>query len=296
MTEQPQKGRWAIILHGGAHEVPEAQQDAARAGCLEALTAGVRVLQAGGAATEAVHAAVRVLEERPVFNAGYGSAQNADGIVETQASLMDGQTLDVGAVAGLIGVRRPIDVAAALLRDEAILLVGEGAHRFAREEGLELCGPRDLVAPDAAKETSDTVGCVALDLNGHVAAAVSTGGLDGQRAGRVGDSPQPGCGYYADDGLGAVALTGEGEYIARMISAARILDRMPDAGPEAAIGSVLSEMTTRIGGTGGGVTLTPQGQVGWWHNSPHMPVAFQTAGQSEPQVYLAKQEEQHDGA
>ncbi|MFC4425151.1 isoaspartyl peptidase/L-asparaginase family protein [Deinococcus navajonensis] len=292
MTEVQQKTpRWAIILHGGAHEVPEKQQDAARAGTRAALEAGRAVLEQGGSAVEAVQAAVKVLEDRPVFNAGYGSAQNEDGDVETQASVMDGETLDVGAVAGLKGVRSPVTLAAALLRDEAILLIGEGAYRFAKESGVELCEPNALIAPDTEKETHDTVGCVALDLHGHLAAAVSTGGLDGQRAGRVGDSPQPGCGYYAEDGLGAVVLTGEGESIARMMSAARILNRLPEGGPEEAIRSVMTEMKTRVGGEAGGVAMTPDGEVGWWHNSPHMPVAFQIAGQSEPQVYLAKQEE-----
>ncbi|ACO47795.2 isoaspartyl peptidase/L-asparaginase family protein [Deinococcus deserti] len=293
MTENSvTRARWAIMVHGGAHEVPADQQDAARDGCLAALQAGRSVLEAGGSAVDAVEAAVRVLEDRPVFNAGYGSAQNEDGEVETQASVMDGRTLDVGAVAALKGVRNPVKVAARLLRDEAILLVGDGANRFARECSAELCDPNDLIASDAAKRTCDTVGCVALDAQGHVAAAVSTGGLDGQRVGRVGDSPQPGCGFYAEDKVGAVALTGEGERIARMMSAGRIMGRLAaEAGPAEAIEATLSEMTARIGGEAGGIALTADGQLGWWHNSPHMPVAFEAAGSEGPKVYLTKQEE-----
>ncbi|GGK18408.1 asparaginase [Deinococcus malanensis] len=271
--------------------MPSEQEEAARDGCLEALQAGRAVLEAGGNAVDAVEAAVRVLEDRPVFNAGYGSAQNADGGVETQASVMDGQTLDVGAVAALVGVRNPVTVAAHLLREEAILLVGDGAHRFARDIGAELCDPDELIAPDVAKQTSDTVGCVALDIRGHVAAAVSTGGLDGQWVGRVGDSPQPGCGYYAEDQVGAVALTGEGERIARLRSAGRIMDRLSRNTPAEAIEAVIREMAARVGGEAGGIALTADGQMGWWHNSPHMPVAFQAAGADGPQVYLTRHEE-----
>lgn len=286
-----QRPAWAIILHGGAHEVPAPHQDAARRGVRAALEAGRAVLEQCGPATEAVQAAVQVLENWPVFNAGYGSAQTEDGTVETQASVMDGDTLEVGAVAALQGARHPVRVAGTLLRQEPILLVGEGADRFARESGAHLCRPEDLIAPDQAKVAgaSDTVGCVALDVRGHLATAVSTGGLDGQRAGRVGDSPQPGCGYYADDTLGAVALTGDGEQIARMMSAARVLHRLPVVAPEDALASVLSEMKVRVGGEAGGVLLTPDGRPGWWHNSRHMPVALQVAGQAEPQVALSLQ-------
>ncbi|WP_221088236.1 isoaspartyl peptidase/L-asparaginase family protein [Deinococcus aquaedulcis] len=292
-----EQGRWAIIVHGGATEVPPEKQAASRAGVLAALNAGHQILQAGGRAVDAVEAAIRVLEDDPTFNAGYGSALNADGKVEMDAALMDGQTLEVGAVAGLPGVRHPVSVARALLRESEILLIGPGAHRFATERGAELCDPDDMIAPEqrAAFESHDTVGCVALDGQGHLVAGVSTGGLSGQRVGRVGDSPQPGCGFYADDAVGAVALTGEGESIARMMVAARFMHRLPQQAPEGALREVLEAMRTRVGGTAGGIALTPGGQVGWWHNSPHMPVAYHHEGLNRPHVYLQKTEEHQGG-
>ncbi|GBF07957.1 asparaginase [Deinococcus aerius] len=286
--------RWAIIVHGGAHPVPPEKISASRAGCLAALNAGRRVLEGGGSAVEAVEAALRVLEDDPTFNAGYGAALNADGGVEMDAALMDGATLDVGAVAGLSGVRHPVSVARRLLREKEILLIGEGAHRFAAAHGAELCDPADLISPEqrGAVESHDTVGCVALDAQGHLAAGTSTGGLSGQPAGRVGDSPQPGCGFYAEDGVGAIALTGQGESLARMMTAARFIHRLPGSTPDDALREVLEAMRLRVGGDGGGIALAPDGTVGWWHNSPDMPVAYQYSGQREPRVYLRKAEEE----
>ena len=290
--------RWAIIVHGGAHEVPEEKAPASRAGCLAALKAGCRVLEGGGSAVEAVEAAIRVLEDDPTFNAGYGSALNADGSVEMDAAIMDGSSLDVCAVAGLPGVRHPISVARALLREKEILLISEGAQRFARERGAEICDPQELISPEQRQvfEEHDTVGCVALDLEGHLAAGASTGGLTGQRTGRVGDSPQPGCGFYAQDGVGAIALSGEGESIARMMTAARFIHRMPGDDPDAALREVLEAMRLTVGGDGGGIAISGSGEIGWWHNSPNMPVAYLNSDMERPQVYLAKAEEEHRGS
>ena len=296
MTEMEHGARpeWTIIVHGGAHEVPSEKRSASRAGCLAALRAGREVLTGGGTAVEAVEAALRVLEDDPTFNAGYGSALNSDGAVEMDAALMDGATLDVGAVSGLKGVRHPISVARSLLREKETLLIADGARRFAVERRAELCDPQDLISPkqQEALAEHDTVGCVALDTAGHLAAGASTGGLSGQRAGRVGDTPQCGCGFYAEDGMGAVALSGEGESLARMMTAARIIHRLPGQTPDDVLQRVLEEMHRRVGGDGGGIAVTPEGQAGWWHNSPHMPVAYQHSGLNEPQVYLAKAEEE----
>lgn len=291
---------WAIIVHGGAHPVPPEKVSASRAGCLAALNAGRKVLEAGGSAVEAVESAIRVLEDDPTFNAGFGSALNADGGVEMDAAVMDGATLDVGAVAGISGVRHPVSVAKGVLREKEILLIAQGAQRFAREHGAELSDPQSMISPEQreAHESHDTghdtVGCVALDAEGHLAAGTSTGGLSGQRAGRVGDSPLPGCGFYAQDGVGAVALTGEGEALARMTTAARILQRLPGEAPDEAVRGALEDMRRRVGGDGGGIALGAQGQVGWWHNSPHMPVAYQNAQMHEPHTYIAKSEEAAD--
>ncbi|UBV44941.1 isoaspartyl peptidase/L-asparaginase (plasmid) [Deinococcus taeanensis] len=294
MTDTPP--RWAIILHGGAHQVPRGQEGASRAGCLVALNAGQQILDSGGSAVDAVEAAVRVLEDNPTFNAGYGSDLTADGEVEMCASIMDGNTLDVGAVSVLQGARHPVSVARLLLREEEILLAGPGARRFAAERHAELCDPAELIAPDKqpGQPSSDTVGCLALDADGHLAVAVSTGGLEGQRQGRVGDSPQPGCGFYAEDGVGATALSGDGEQIARMMAAARIMHQLPGVPPEQAVASAVQDIRRRVDGQAGAIALTARGMIGWAHVSPHMPVAYQTAGQA-PQVFLSKQEEANDG-
>lgn len=284
-------GHWALIVHGGAHEIPPEKQQASRDGVRAALQAGRAVLEAGGSALEATEAAIRVLEADPTFNAGYGADLNSDGQVELDASMMDGVTLDVGAVTAVRGVRHPISVARELLREREVLLAAQGARRFAAERGAELCAPDDLISPEQAQARNDTVGCVALDRQGHLAAGVSTGGLSGQRPGRVGDSPQIGCGFYADNRVGAVVLSGEGESLARMVSAARILTRVDESGPDAAVREVLEAMQTRVGGDGGGLVALPDGQLGWWHNTPHMSVAYQHAGMPAPQVYLKKAEE-----
>lgn len=137
------------------------------------------------------------------------------------------------------------------------------------------------------------MGCVALDVQGNLAAGTSTGGLSGQRPGRVGDSLLPGCGFYADNELGAVALTGEGEAIARMMSAARIVHAMPQVSPEQAVQEAMQAIHRRVGGEAGGIALSPGGQLGWWHNSPDMPVAYQTSSMARAEAYLTKTEESH---
>ena len=288
--------RWAIIVHGGAHQTPPEKIAASRTGCLAALQAGRQILACGGAAVDAVEAALQVLEDDPTFNAGYGSALTAEGTVEMDAAVMDGSTLAVGAVAGLQGVRHPAQVARRLLTEKEVMLTGQGAHRFAASVGAELCDPTDLIAPEQREDFRghDTVGCVALDLHGHLATGTSTGGLTGQPGGRVGDSPLIGCGFYAEDGVAAVALTGEGESLARMMTAARFIHRLPGSAPDDALRSVLEEMGLRVGGTGGGIALAPDGRIGWWHTSPDMPVAYIQSSMAEPRTYLTKTEESSD--
>ncbi|MDB5615301.1 MAG: hypothetical protein JWQ22_2954, partial [Devosia sp.] len=253
---------WAIILHGGAKEIEAEEADAHREGCLKALASGRSILQANGSAVDAVEAAVRVLENDPTFNAGYGSALNADGEVEMCSALMEGTACNVGGVSIIQGVRHPISVARAMLHEKEILLSGPGARRFAAERGLELCDPKDLIPPEeqrAKKSGShDTVGCIALDISGRLVVGTSTGGLEGSPVGRVGDSPQPGCGYYADDKVGAVAFSGDGEHIARKMLAARVLHRLSTDDPETALEIALNHVL-EIGGEAGGIVLTPGG-------------------------------------
>jgi beta-aspartyl-peptidase (threonine type) len=283
---------WAIILHGGAKEIEPEEVSIHREGCLKALAAGRSVLQANGSAVDAVEAAIRELESNPTFNAGYGSALNSDGEVEMCSALMEGSEFNVGGVSVIQGVRHPISVARAMLHETEILLSGPGARRFAAERGLELCDPDDLIAAEEqkAKKTGshDTVGCIALDMSGRLAVGTSTGGLDSSPVGRVGDSPQPGCGHYVDDKVGAVAFSGDGEHIARKMLAARVMHRLSTADPEAALETALAHVAD-IGGEAGGIVLTPAGEFGWRHNSRDFAVALQRSDMEVPKAFTRKE-------
>ncbi|ULH17650.1 isoaspartyl peptidase/L-asparaginase family protein (plasmid) [Deinococcus sp. KNUC1210] len=268
---------WALVVHGGAKAIEAAQEEANRVGCLEALAAGRSVLEQGGSAVAAVEAAIRVLEADPTFNAGTGAVTNDEGECELDAALMDGQTLAIGAVAGLRGVPHPISVARRMLPEDEILLIAQGAARFAAEHGFPVAakGAPETPGPDSRH---DTVGCVALDTQGHLAAGTSTGGLSGQRAGRVGDSPLPGCGFYADDQQGAAALSGDGEQIARVLLASQALRLAAQAGPDQGVEAALSSMRERVGSEAGIILLSPVGEIGWGHTSRDFACAWQTSG------------------
>lgn len=283
---------WAIILHGGAKEIEPEEAEANRAGCLRALSAGRAVLEEGGSAIDAAEAALRVLEDDPTFNCGYGSDLNAAGEVEMCAAVMEGESFNVGAVSVVQGVRHPVSVARAMLEEETVLIAGPGARDFAAEKGLELCDPAALKATRGGQkpEAHDTVGCIALDRNGLLAAATSTGGLEGTPVGRMGDSAMPGCGYYADNGIGAVAFSGDGEHIARKMLAARVMHALATTDPDTALKLAIRHVSD-IGGEAGGIVLTPDGRFGWRHNSREFAVAFASSDQPEPQVFLAKREE-----
>ncbi|WP_262270440.1 isoaspartyl peptidase/L-asparaginase family protein [Microvirga yunnanensis] len=287
---------WAIVVHGGAKEIVPEQEDANRRGCLEAISAGQAILAQGGSAVDAVEAAIQVLESDPAFNAGYGSDLNAAGEVEMDAALMDGSNLAIGAVAAIQGVRHPISVARRMLGEPPTLLVGEGARRFAAAHGAELCDPGELISPrqDGSAERPhehDTVGCVALDSSGRIAAGTSTGGLDGTHPGRVGDSPLPGCGFYADDQVGGVAFSGDGECIARVLLAARVMQALErNQAPQAAADTSLAHLE-RVGGEAGAIVLDRLGRVGWAHNSSHFAVAWVTDVMAAPSVRLRQDEE-----
>jgi beta-aspartyl-peptidase (threonine type) len=286
-------GRWSLIIHGGAKEIAPDEEADNRSGCAEAAAAGAAILSQGGSALDAVEAAIRVLEARPVFNAGLGSVLNEEGEVEMCAALMDGATLDVGAVGVIMGVAHPVSVARKLVRETPILLAGEGAFKFARDHHAELVAPDALITRKAAKdlqEAHDTVGAVAMDRKGDFAAGTSTGGLSGAAKGRMGDSALPGCGYYADNHLGAVALSGHGEGIARLAAAAQIMGAIKGKDPEGAIAGALGQMK-RVGGDAGGIALDAAGRMGWWHNSPDFAVGLIDSEMKEPLVWLRKEEE-----
>jgi beta-aspartyl-peptidase (threonine type) len=280
---------WSLILHGGAKTIAPGEEEANRAGLLQALDAGAAVLEAGGAALDAVEAAIRVLEDLPVFNAGHGSVRNTDGEVEMDAAIMDGATLALGGVAALRGVRNPIEVARLMLQEKPTLLVGEGARRFAEAHSAALCPPTELIAAaPGVGDGHDTVGCVAFDARGHLAAGTSTGGLEGQHPGRVGDSPLPGCGLYADDHLGATCFSGEGESISRVLLAGRVMVALGHLEPQAAMEEALRAID-RVGGEAGGIVIDPSGRLGWAHNSSHFAVGVATAGQV-PRAFLSRAE------
>lgn len=279
---------WAVAVHGGAKPIAAADGPANRAGCTAAIAAGSRILEAGGSAVDAVEAAVRVLEDDPAFNAGFGSVVNCDGEVEMCAGIMSGADLSIGAVAIVRDLRHPVSAARLLLAEKEVLLAGDAAQDFALRRGAERAkSGRSMAA--AADKGHDTVGAVALDRSGSVAAATSTGGLSGKRAGRVGDSPLPGAGYYADDRLGAISLSGEGEVIARLAVAVRVLDRIGAEPPSSALDAILARVA-ELGGDAGAILLTPDGSFAWAHNSPQFAVGFASARDPEPRIWLHREE------
>jgi beta-aspartyl-peptidase (threonine type) len=192
-----------------------------------------------------VEAAIRVLEDTPVFNAGHGSVLNTDGEVEMDAAIMDGATLALGGVAAIRAVRNPIQVARLMLPEKPTLLVAEGARRFAEAHGAALCDPAELLAA-APREggAHDTVGCVAFDARGHLRAGTSTGGLQGQHPGGWATRPA-GCGLYADDEIGATCFSGEGESISRVLLAGRVMLALAQHDPQAAMEQALARHWAR---------------------------------------------------
>lgn len=280
-----------IVVHGGAAPWDSAYHAAAQAGCRAATHAGLAVLARGGSAVEAVVAAVRVLEDDPVFNAGVGAVLTGAGTFELDAAIMDGNGLRYGAVAAMANVRQPIEVARAVMDGgEHALLCGEGAWAYARERGFAPCDPAELRTdraearlrafleqrartPARAGEHKDpgTVGACAIDAAGHVAAATSTGGMTGKRPGRIGDTPLPGCGTYADDRGGAASATGVGETIMRVAMTKACVVRMvhAHAARDAARASV-EELGADVGGEGGIICCDNRGRLAAAHNSSHM--------------------------
>src|SRR3979490_2967172 len=224
----------ALIVHGGAWDIPDEAVDACTSGCHDALTAGWSILRRGGSALAAIEAAIIVLEDAPVFDAGYGSHLNFDGRVECDAILMKGATPCAGAAATLQRIKNPIQLARKILEHcPHMMLVAEGAERFAKAQGIHLCKPEELVSEaegeawQKCKEDTNAadphrgpdkgpVGAVAIDANGNLFAATSTGGTCCKLPGRVGDSPLIGCGCYADKKAGAASGTGYGEAIMKI--------------------------------------------------------------------------------
>ncbi len=273
-----------LILHGGAGTHDPTLRDARSHGLRRAFDAAWTILQQGGSALDAAVRAVVELENEPVFNAGVGSCLTENGEIEMDASVMEGTMFRVGAVGAVRTVRNPILLAKALLETEHhVFLVGEGAERFARTQGFpvttreELMTERQYQRWRAAHTHGEpgTVGAVALDEAGHLAAATSTGGIFNKQAGRIGDSPIIGAGTYADDTLGASSATGDGEAILRTTltrTAVEFLRGGKD--PMSAAKQAVELLNKRTGGEGGLILLDPFGRVGYAYNTPAMSVAF----------------------
>jgi len=293
-----------LAVHGGAgaRDITRRQ----RAGLDDALSRAYAVLDSGGSGLAAVEFAVRVLEESGLFNAGVGSTRQLDGGRRMDASIMEGRRLQAGAVASIEGIRHPITAARLVLEQtHHVLLVGTPASRFARHFGLETLplttsrlgtipgggGPGPARTKALYKKmmrrrsrTLETVGAVALDETGTVAAGASTGGIDVMLPGRVGDTALIGCGVYADNEAGAVSMTGIGESIIRLAVAKEIVDRL-GAGevPSLALRRVLKRLVARIQGSAGALVLSADGRLAIRHTTPHMAAGYSN-GQGRPVV------------
>ena len=271
-----------IVVHGGAGEDPAEGRAARHAGVERAADAGADVLARGGSALDAVEAAVVLLEDDPCFNAGVGSVLTDAGTVEMDASIMDGDTLRAGAVGAARRIRNAVRAARAVMReDREVLLVGDPVEALAVRQGLEVVDESVLITRDALERwrrrqaaSGNTVGAVARDARGHVAAATSTGGVPGKRQGRIGDSAVIGAGTYADDRLGAVSATGPGEAIIRL-GLARVVLAHVAAGvaPDDAAARGLDDLRCRTGAAAGLIVVAPDGRTGVAFTTPAMPAA-----------------------
>jgi L-asparaginase / beta-aspartyl-peptidase len=280
----------AILVHGGAGNL--GQDDPASSGenaprllgVRQAAAIGLEILKGGGHALDAVEAAVRALEDDPTYNAGTGACLSREGDVELDASIMEGETLRCGAVAAVREVKNPIALARLVMeRSPHVLLTGPGASAFARSQGLPRCDAA-LLTTKAQRarferlrrpEGHGTVGAVARDVHGHLAAATSTGGTALKLPGRVGDSALIGAGTYADDALAAVSCTGHGESIIRLTLARRCADLVGEgrtAGDAAR--EAVALLGARVGGEGGLIVVSPRGELGFAHNTPVMSRAY----------------------
>jgi beta-aspartyl-peptidase (threonine type) len=268
----------AVIVHGGAGPIRDDSLAQRLEGCTAAALAASKILEQSGSALDAAEAAVIVLEDNPLFNAGTGSTLNQLGEVEMDAGIMDGDSLRAGAVAAIQGIKNPIKLARQVLEDgRHVILSGEGALMFARQRGFSQCPSASLIVEHERKRWSEkhgTVGCVVLDCNGNIAVATSTGGVFNKLAGRIGDSPLPGCGTYADH-RGGVSCTGLGEAIIRLVLAKTAVDFLSEGiEPNAAARKSLTLLQAKTGAQAGLIMIDCQGRIGYARNTTHMPVCF----------------------
>jgi beta-aspartyl-peptidase (threonine type) len=299
-SPSPTRPRFAIAIHGGAGTIlkssmtPE-QEAQYRMKLAEAVDIGYAILEKGGTSLDAVEAVVQRLEDDSLFNAGKGSVFNSEGKVELDASIMDGNTLKAGAVAGVHHVKNPIRLARTVMeKSEHVFFIGDGAEKFAQEHGLELVDEsyfftearwQSLQKAKAKeslteKEKHGTVGAVALDQHGNLAAATSTGGMTNKKFGRIGDSPIIGAGTYADNETCAISATGHGEYFIRAVVAHDIasLIRYKRLSIQAAAEEVVMNKLAKLGGTGGIIAIDRNANIAMPFNTDGMYRAYKVQG------------------
>ena len=292
-----------LVVHGGAWAIPDDMVEAHVSGVRNAATAGWRALERGASALDAVEEAVVVMENDETFDAGRGSFLNRDGKVQLDAFIMDGATLRGGGVGGVERLRNPVRAARKILSDSPhVNFVAEGAERFAAEHGIALCRNQDLIIPREVERlrayqaqdpahgndlfapeisddmlSHDTVGAVALDRHGNIAAATSTGGTLNKAPGRLGDSSLIGCGCYADNLSAAASTTGWGEPIMKLVLAKWAADRVESGSlPEWAAQEAMNYLKQHLNGHGGIILLDAQGRFGIAHSTPRMAWALRT--------------------
>jgi beta-aspartyl-peptidase (threonine type) len=330
VQSSPAPPKWALAIHGGAGVIERSSmtretEAAYRAAMSAALESGAKVLRDGGSSLDAVESAIRLMEDDPLFNAGRGAVFTATGRNELDASIMDGATLNAGAVAAVTRTRHPITLARAVMQKSGhVMLTGEGADAFAEQQGLELVDPsfffterrwqelektlkdrgdpippRPIGAPKPQAAVAlfpidhkfGTVGVVAFDIHGNVAAGTSTGGTTGKRWGRIGDSPIIGAGTYASNQSCAVSATGAGEYFIRLTVAREIcaLVQYKSYNVKQAADEVIQKRLADLKGTGGVIVISPKGEIAWSFNTPGMYRA-QTSDIGTPRISIFSDE------
>ncbi len=292
-----------LVVHGGAWAIPDEMVEAHLRGVRNALAAGWKALQNDGSALNAVEEAVVIMEDDETFDAGRGSFLNRDGKVQMDALIMDGATLRAGGVGCVERIANPVRAARKVLSESPhVYFVAEGAERFAAEHGIALCHNEDLIIPReierlrefqarpedekpdiiAAHLSHDTVGAVALDLAGNIAAATSTGGTLNKAPGRLGDSSLIGCGCYADNQSAAASTTGWGEPIMKLVLAKWAADRVASGSiPEWIAAEAMNYLKDRVNGHGGMILLDAKGRFGIAHNTARMAWAYKTVQQED---------------
>ena len=326
-TTMAQNKKFVLVIHGGAGTILKSQmtpekEKAYQQGLNDALNAGYAVLSKGGTALDAVEATIKVLEDNPLFNAGKGSVFTNEGKNEMDAAIMDGNTLKAGSVAGVTTIKNPITAARAVMdKSEHVMMTGKGAEKFAAQQGCAIVDPsyfftqerwdalQKAKAKDSSKSELDhdankpgallkqpgnndykygTVGCVALDMNGNLAAATSTGGMTNKKFGRIGDAPVIGAGTYANNATCAISCTGWGEFFIRLVMAKSVSDRMELAHEtlKEAANTMIMRKLGELGGDGGLIAVDKEGNITMPFNTEGMYRGYMTSdGKKEVLIY-----------